>query len=215
MKRLCIVFAAIMAALVIFLGGLPAQAQDDSTYFHDHTCYIALGPYIWDTEAGIGGGGWVMPPSAISSLDLRSIPEMSQRGGTPGYGLFFCKSSPGAGYYLLAADFNASILVSVTRLIENRWGIDVEAYTSNGTIWELFVEEGDPTGESRWKPLVPRHDGVLEILIQGFSPVEFTKDPPRGKDRRCGFWQWRWNSRGRFWQPFWMDWGRDKFKGRK
>ena len=169
----------IILTIVILSGILPAipVSADEDGYFHSHPCYMAFGPWVWNPD--FHGGAWMLPPTALSGLDLRSIPEMSQKGGTPGYGIFFCKENPGDGYVLLGNLFSDVMNPARIRMIENRWGIELESYTINGTIWELFVEEGDPTGETHWKPLDAKHDGTLVIDIQGFSPVIFAKDSPR------------------------------------
>ena len=91
-------------------------------------------------------------------------------------GFFVTNKELGAGYVLVSTDFDNSVHPLVLGSVGDIWDISLEAQTTRGMIWEMLVEEGDPTGETRWKPLEPQHDGTLVIYIGGYSPVVFKKD---------------------------------------
>lgn len=178
MKKLILALALSVTILTTLLV-TPVSA--DGGYFETHTCYMIAGPWKWveHTEDDYTYGTWEPPPSALGAIDLRSLPEVAEQGGTPGWGLFFCTEEINGSYISLGTDFNLDLPPAVKNALQNKYGITISAYTVNGTIWEMFVEDGDPTGNDRWKPLVPEHDGTLIININGFSPVVFAKDPPR------------------------------------
>lgn len=192
-----IIIALIIGVILSILVPFTASA-DTIGYFHDHTCYMELGPWVWD-EAELGGA-WVRPDTAIGYLDLRSYAEMAQQGGTPGWGVFFCTEPiTDKSYIAIGTDFNLNLPSAVKNTLEHKYNITIEAYSINGTMWELYVEHGDPTGQDRWKPLLPHIDGTITIDIQGFSPVTFAKDPPR--------FPYGWNFAHRPFMPWGWAWG--------
>lgn len=206
MKKILFTILLVVILSITFLIPSSVQADDDG-YFHSNTCYMHIGKWLWS------GREWYSPPGSLGSIDLRSLPECAQNGGKIpaseyGYGIFFSKEKLGVDYYFLGTDFNSSIPLNVKTFLQQKWGISLEAYSNNGTLWELFVEEGDPTGETRWKPLQPKQDGTLEILINGFSPVVFAKDQPRFNCwnwHPYSYWRWGFNKWG-FWD--FRYWGR-------
>ena len=160
--------------ILTLLPVIPVAAQADGPRYH------YLGPWIW-SPIGPGGGRWTFPDGTLSVIDLRSIPQMSQKGGAAlGRGLFITDipvTLP--GYVLLSQSFDDELTPAISGIIEGAWGISLQAHTSRGTIWEMLVEEGDPTGETRWMPLRPEVDGKLVINLDGYSPVEFWQDVPK------------------------------------
>lgn len=190
-KIIIIVLIAVITTLFV-----PAVAQaDDTGYFHDHTCYMYAGPWVWtmfDDGEGDIHYSWTGPEGTIGLLDLRSLPEQAQQGGTPGWGIFFCSAPINDHNYIsLGTDFNLDLPPAVINQLDHKYGITLESYTVNGTIFSMFVDWGDPTGSDRWKPLVPEsvgeYAGMLVIHINGFSPVVFGRDEPRGHQGFCPF----------------------------
>lgn len=201
-KRIITILIALMLAVSIILPVSAAEPAEG--YYH----YV--GPWIWDTVKY--GGSWQMPPGAFQAIDLRSIPEMSQRGGTPGFGFFISSveiTLP--GYRAVGRKFADNFPQAVRTLLQNRYSISLppaDIYTTRGLIWSLFVELADPTGDTRWKPLQPRIDGMLVIHLEGYSPVEFWKDPPRESPGwgNCwkGKWGLKWDARSHHWFKSWQ-----------
>lgn len=100
------------------------------------------------------------------SIDLRSIPQMSLAGGTPqGRGLFFYQSTPTASGLTCYANKDVSITPIRRTAIENFLGISgTTSTTLKDLIYEILALKGDPTGEARWKPLMPEHDGKMQVF---------------------------------------------------
>ena len=192
MKRIITIMATLVLLLAVLIPMPVSAAEPVDGYYH----YI--GPWVWNTM--IMGGSWQAPSGVFEVIDLRSIPEMSQKGGTPGLG-FFISSTPITlqGYRLVGRRFVDEFPQAVRTLLQTRYGVSLpsaEIYTTRGLIWSLFVEMGDPTGEARWRPLVAEMDGTLVINLSGYSPVTFIKDTPR----KSPGWGWRWKGK---WERKW------------
>src|SRR3972149_11893718 len=138
-KRIFTVALALLLALTIVT---PASAEEPPDgYYH----YV--GPWVWWPNQ-IGRPGCRPPPNSISWIDLRSTPEMSQQGGTPqGYG-FFITTEPVTlpGYVLVSRFFSDEYPLVIKTALQSRYSMLLEAYTTRGLIWEMFIQEGDPTG---------------------------------------------------------------------
>src|SRR3972149_1728627 len=95
-KRIFTVALALLLALTIVT---PASAEEPPDgYYH----YV--GPWVW-WPGQIYRPGWYPPPNSISWIDLRSIPEMSQREIASGYGLFITTEPVTLPGYVLVSRF--------------------------------------------------------------------------------------------------------------
>lgn len=171
---------AVLLALALTLVAVPVQAQE-TTYR-----YNVVGPWVLYNEDGMEF--WGAPTGTLGLLDLRSLPEQGTLEGPPGLGFFVMDRLPaGPSYVVLSAGDKTVLLDNAIqsvrlRSLESTWGISIEAITTRGLVWEMFCEEGDPTGLTRWKPLQAGVDGVLRLNLGGYSPVEFRKDNYSGRD---------------------------------
>ena len=135
-----------------------------------------LGRWEWRTARRTG---WCAPQNAIGLLDLRSTPQQSLAGGTPqGYG-FFAYPAPvmGLAYYI---GNGVTILTNAKKTaIRNRLGTTALASTNIlDLLFELLSLKADPTGQLRWRPLMPGIDGQLKLYLGGHSLVrEETYNP--------------------------------------
>lgn len=198
---------AIIPILILVGMLMPARAvADDTGYFHTHTCYIYLARWVWN--ATLHPPRWSVSNGSImecsSALDLRGLTEMGTRGTTDGelggWSFFFCsKPITQTGSYLLSTTgFNIDMPAAAFNLLQKNYGITINASTINGTIWDMFVNNADPTGVNRWMPLSPEADGTIEIVINGFSPVVFAKDKPRCFPGEDWVWKGQWVKRWDF-----------------
>lgn len=168
-----LIYGIILVTLLTALWVAPVQAENVETRF------IYYGPWVWADPDGNGPRPyrWSWPSEdTLDVLDLRSNYELDNN--LQGMGLWVTSAPLGLGYVLISADWEDFVLSNIIVSMEKRWGIDLEAYTSRGIIWEMFVTHGDPTGQSRWKPLTPKIDGTLVIHLEGYSPVTFWEDEP-------------------------------------
>jgi hypothetical protein len=193
MKRLLIA-VMILSILVFVIPTGSVQAEADG-YFHTHTCYVYLGRWVWDSSKM---GFWRPPVSmttTFGTIDLRGMDESGVQGSTNGelggYGVFFLETTTSQqGAYLLGEITNGNLSIDLPpaakNFLQNKYDITLSSYSINGTIFELYVDKGDPSGKTRWAPLIPEMDGMLRIVINGFSPVVFGRDAPRNTPA----WNW-------------------------
>ncbi len=137
--------------------------------------YLYVGHWQWVTE-----GAWVfcwrMPrvDIGLGLLDLRSIPQMSKAGGEPeGYGLFVLGFRDDSTGYYLGNGLGSKPVPHIRDVLRSILGLSqsLSSNTSLDILWELLTLRADPTGQLRWKPLMPEIDGKLKLYLGGFSLV--------------------------------------------
>ena len=136
---------------------------------------LYLAPWRWVLDPD-NGDRWEAPlPGSVGCLDLRSVPQFSSLGGTPGPGIF---SYPGPvvipGALQLGNDLAGSLSNPVKAAIRNRLNLPsaLSATTLVDVLWELLTTKADPTGLLRCKPLMPTLAGRLGLHLGGFSLIK-------------------------------------------
>lgn len=133
------------------------------------------GPWTWDASDK-NMPHWRPPVGCLGALDLRSIPDQSQAGGTPGLGVFVLPTGT-----KLASEFDAlgdgshrDIKVSQKLLdsLPKRKKFKVEGDDLLGNLWSILTLGADPDGDEFAKPLMPGVDGTLSLHIAGQSHFE-------------------------------------------
>lgn len=127
-------------------------------------------------------------PHARAVLDLRSIPEQSQRGGTPGLCICVSDQPPsvvGSDYDLLGVGNWHDVKVN-QRLLDS---LPKPSKTYRpagddlvGVIRDLLIGAADPTGDTFAKPLIPTVGGRMELHLGQFHAERF-KWGDRGTDK--------------------------------
>lgn len=133
-------------------------------------------PWEWRTDETIVG--WERPhPEIVGSIDMRSVPDMSRRGGTP-QGFMFAASTdplPGISTFSIGSRLDQTLNSSQKQSIEAMFGLPTASLRASKTIlnliWDLLTIYGDPTGASRWKALMPTRKGNQEIYLGGHSII--------------------------------------------
>jgi hypothetical protein len=131
-----------------------------------------LGPWQW-LDDGDGAYGWAPPLGTIASIDLRSIPDMSKSGGTPGgVGFFAVEQVLGSDYERVgqALDDNLSSAQKSTW----RSLVGHESLSSSRVVdalWESLTVRADPTGDTGPKPMLPASDGWFRIDLSRHGTV--------------------------------------------
>ncbi len=133
-----------------------------------------LAPWEWKDDGGLA---WYPPgiEEAIAILDFRSLPQMSLSGGIPeGWG-FFAYANPQTisnGFYL--GNLISKILTNAQKNgLKNRLNLpsNITSDILVSILFELFTTHADPTGQTRWKPLMPNLKNNLELVLNGHSIV--------------------------------------------
>lgn len=118
-----------------------------------------LGP--WQTGDVGGELGWVPPADCLGAVDLRTLPEMAQAGGTPGVGCFVVNGKLPSEYTLLGQGDPAE--VRVTGKHRAAWasvaGFAAEGDTLDRLLMDHLTRGSDPDGESAPRPLLPSRRG--------------------------------------------------------
>jgi len=136
------------------------------------TCF---GSWVWDTSNPTFAH-WRAPfvRNLLGSIDFRSLPQM----GSPG------PIAQGSGFFTYNVDItdplmicfggniDGSLLVTEKASIEAVLGLDpgsLQATTTRSTLRELLLEEADPTGQIRWKPLRISSRNGMKLYLGGFG----------------------------------------------
>lgn len=114
---------------------------------------IVHGPWIWNTPSGLAPH-WSAPPGTSAALDLRTIEEMSRKGGVPGPGLFEIAAAP-LGYTELP-DRLGLVLRSLLGVTSDDLG---------DAIWEKLTVRSDPDGLLGPRTICPDHTGVSSLRL--------------------------------------------------
>ncbi len=156
-------------------------------------CFYYLAWWVWVDERD-HEPFWAAPErgTVLGLVDLRSIPQM---GSTPqdnlgekGFGFFvypttvdICPTGCTHVGRMLSDSLDRKLTLTVESSLESDLGLasdDLDGLTAEGTLWKLVTELADPTGEIRWKPLVPGVDGKLKLYLGGHSLIrEEVYDP--------------------------------------
>lgn len=120
------------------------------------------------------------PPVGCSGLDLRSLPEQSQAGGTPGLGIFCGETEPdkvGADYDLLGTGDWTDVKAD-QKLIDTLpapSGYTPQGDTLARLLWDLLTGASDPEGLEFARPLMPTMERKLELCVGGSRHSESFK----------------------------------------
>lgn len=126
-----------------------------------------LGRWEWDTTEETPF--WRPPKRAISALDLRSLPECGTQGGTGGLGFFALPTLDTNQDVHLGNALSERVKNPVKRAAETVLGLksgEITAETVIDLLAQFLTQFGDPTGQTRWKPLLSD-----TIYLAGHSPV--------------------------------------------
>lgn len=123
-----------------------------------------LGPWQWvESEPG---EGYFAPPEGALALDLRNTEQCSKAGVQDGFGLFATDGTL-KDYDLLGSGHLSEIRTGGK--LQDTWE-SLLGYRPNGDtlgdlLWGHLTAGADPAGESTCKPLVPRADRWIELLL--------------------------------------------------
>ena len=101
------------------------------------------------------------------AIDLRSIPQQSLAGGSPqGYAIFSYSQTVNGMTYL-GNDVNGNVPNQIKNKLKNKLGITETITGSNfvDVLWEVLTVLADPTGNTRWKPLMPGVNGRMNLKL--------------------------------------------------
>lgn len=128
---------------------------------------------------------WVIdwrPPLAdqfVACLDFRSLPQSALAGGAPqGFGFFAYPSAVAISNSIDLGDgLDLNISNAKKNALKSNLGLSSNISAANliDILWELFTIHADPTGQIRWKPLMPKKDNTLELILNGHSIVKSKK----------------------------------------
>ena len=170
--------AAILLAAIGLIGLSPAyaamqqpiQPQQGPQAAQD----ICLARWVWN-EDDPTDPFWEAPFSALGGLDLRTRPQRIAKGGIPGgWGLFTYDQPMGAtGMHCLGNDLDAPMTTPQVNTIADLIGLasdSLHANTMRGVIAEILIDQADPTGNSRWKPIQITRQGA-SIVLPGYGEI--------------------------------------------
>lgn len=131
---------------------------------------IYLNPWEWNTTDP-DDPYWASPGgSAISALDLRTWSQMGVKGGIPqGFGLFVYAKAQRNMLLDLGSDVEASITLAQRDALQTILGYRVAPDSLFKVVRELLLNAGDPTGQTRWKPLTGSLVDGVGLPLGGFG----------------------------------------------
>lgn len=134
-----------------------------------------LGPWVW-TEGEIESY-WDAPAGTVARVDLRTIPQQSQRVTANGVGFFASDTPLSAEYTFLGEGYISDILVSdsVKDAWEQRTGFRPNGLTLLDLLWDQLTTGSSPDGMTGVGPLMPNSSGNLELHLRGHSIVRKEK----------------------------------------
>lgn len=118
-----------IATLIVLL--LSCSAAYAENYFK--------GPWVWNESCVGGEPCWQPPNEASSGIDLRTLPQQSQRGGDGGEGIFVSDSNKIVGYQKL------------------------NKASAEAHIWNKLTNASDVDGLTAPVPLMPEKDGKIKL----------------------------------------------------
>ena len=153
-------------------------------------CFYYLARWAWIDEPE-REPFWAAPErsTVLGLLDLRSLPQMGSPGPlTEGFGFFVYPAAVDICVFrcahkgiLLNDALEKTLSPLVQAALETRLGLEtgaLDGLTIGDILWKLVTELADPTGEIRWKPLIPGVDGKLKLYLGGHSLIrEEVYDP--------------------------------------
>src|SRR3990167_4090916 len=105
---------------------------------------------------------WAAPQKEFltGAIDLRSSPQKAIAGGAAqGWALFsYSQAVSSPGLFSLSNAIDKKLTKPVISKIETELGVTIQSTNVRDTIWEILTLHGDPTGQARWKPLMPGVD---------------------------------------------------------
>lgn len=141
--------------------------------------YYCLAPWVWFTESGESSNTshWAAPRQDIllGLVDLRPLPTQARSGGVPqGVGFFAYNADPGNIGQCFSGNLDTSLSVGAKIALRTLLNLPASLFSTSirDILWELLTEFGDPTGVTRWKPLMPTSKGVLELHLGGHSIIK-------------------------------------------
>lgn len=140
---------------------------------------LSTRPWVEDpgSKSGTGGSGhWGLPPGTIGSIDLAPV------GGTSH--VFVTSDAPFDPADVAAAIGGGARLDSHVPTADEAaaWetlvGVTAQpGWTLLDLLWATLTTEADPDGLTRAKPIMPTHQGVLELHLGGHSLIRAEKLP--------------------------------------
>ena len=143
-----------------------------------------LGQWVWN-DTNSNDLYWEAPMSSklTGVIDLRSIPQQAVAGGTPqGYAIF-SYSEPVIHTNLIfnfGDKVDSTISASRRNQLKISLGLSDNITSTNfkDLLWELLTTKADPTGQLRWKPLMPDEKRQIKLFLGAKTPIkEITLTP--------------------------------------
>lgn len=128
--------------------------------------HVYLARWVWNAAETV----WQAPLPSIGALDLRSLTECGTQGGAGGLGLFAYPSTVSiSGATYLGADF-AALNTTRRNALNNGLGVNLTANESlDRVINKLLMENADPGGQTKWRPLRIGKSREVQIWFAGQS----------------------------------------------
>lgn len=146
----------LLLSLIILL--MPAICSADEYYIGQ-----------WEWVAGPDESYWQAPHAdkLTGVIDLRNIPDQSEKGGPPkGYAIFaYSEIIPDPKVSHLGGNLDETPNTKAIGAIKSKINVNPKSITIRDIIYELLTTESDPTGVSRWKPLRPDKNNKMKINL--------------------------------------------------
>lgn len=126
-----------------------------------------IGPWIWRESVDLGNY-WDAPVGTTARIDLRPLPC-----NIPGVGLFVLPEAPReSGYIELTDGLEKPLSKDAQIVIANALSLpSIRAWNLRDALVEVLTTSADPTGAVRCLPLIPKLNGMLEIVLSGHGVV--------------------------------------------
>lgn len=123
------------------------------------------GPWVWNPIFP----QWEPPPGCSTGIDLRSLPEQAQAGGTPGLGVFYGDVTLGSDYHFIGRGnwYDIKLRLQDKDALPKRPGYSVKGEDLVGAVMDLLTDGADPEGNTYAKPLVPSVEGRMVLSAGG------------------------------------------------
>jgi hypothetical protein len=138
---------------------------------------VCLARWVWNDQGENATSPFWEPPfrdNHLGTLNLRAVSDKGPGPTSTGWGLFSYDQPMGStGMHCLGGDLDAPMTASqadtLALLLELEIG-DIRARDMRNIIAELFLSHGDPTGQTRWKPVQTTRKGLI-INLGGFGQI--------------------------------------------
>lgn len=166
---------SMLAGILAVAMGVAGMSLPNPAHAQSAAQDVCLARWVWNTDDG-ESPYWEPPFRAnhLGTLNLRAISDKGPGPVSTGWGLFSYDAPMGStGMHCMGGDLDAPMTTPEVNTIAVLVGIgqgQIRARDMRQVIRELLIDEADPTGVARWKPVQMTRKG-LNISLAGYGQI--------------------------------------------